>query len=220
MAALLAASLAPVAALALWLYYQDHRAPEPPAVLARAFAWGMLSVLPALAIESQLMALVPRISTTRVMADALIAFGVAGLVQEGVKLWAVRRALHADPNVDEPVDWAVYGGFVALGFAAVENVAYVVRGGFEAAAVRALVSVPAHALLGVLMGWFLATGPGATRRAWLVPAFFHGAFNFIALRGGAVGGSAGALWALVAFLWIAGFSAFQRLRERRRLPHR
>lgn len=217
MAALLAASLAPVLALALWLYHQDRRSPEPSRALLGAFAWGAFSVVPALLIESQLAPLVPLLAPSRAAADALLAFGVAGAVQEGVKLWAVRRALAATAKVDEALDCAVYAGFVALGFAAVENVAYVLRGGWEAAALRALLSVPAHALLGVLMGWFLSLGAAGAARAFFVPALLHGTFDYIALRGGALAGSDAAMWALAALLWFAAIRALRSLRRRQPL---
>ena len=51
-------------------------------------------------------------------------------------------------------DAIVYSVAAALGFAALENVFYVMEGGFETAVMRAIFSVPGHAADGVVMGVF------------------------------------------------------------------
>ena len=49
----------------------------------------------------------------------------------------------------------VYSAFVALGFACIENILYVVSSGFLTGMIRALLAVPSHACDGVLMGYYL-----------------------------------------------------------------
>ena len=61
-----------------------------------------------------------------------------------------------DKNFDEYFDGIVYACFISLGFACVENIMYVVVNGVGTGIVRAMLSVPAHFLFGILMGYFLS----------------------------------------------------------------
>ncbi|MBK7876944.1 MAG: PrsW family intramembrane metalloprotease [Planctomycetes bacterium] len=111
-----------------------------------------------------------------------------GLVEELVKYAGLRLFARRDRHLDEPFDWVVYAVTVALGFALVENVLYVVNYGAEVATPRALFAVPAHALCGTLMGCRMAraaTAPAAEAAgqralALLEPAAWHGVYDFLA----------------------------------------
>ena len=58
---------------------------------------------------------------------------------------------------DEPYDGIMYGVAVSLGFAAIENVLYVYMdgGGYQTGLLRMFTAVPAHAVFGVMMGYFV-----------------------------------------------------------------
>ena len=71
------------------------------------------------------------------------------------KRWAVKKAAWKDKAFNYRFDAIVYSVFAALGFAAIENVLYVMDGGLVVAALRAVTSVPHHAIDGVIMGYFL-----------------------------------------------------------------
>ena len=88
-------------------------------------------------------------------------------------------------------DGIVYGVFVSLGFAGVENVLYVLNAGFGTAVVRAIFSIPGHAMFGVVMGFYLSRAKwaekygqrhrmrAALRRSFFVPAVLHGLYDFL-----------------------------------------
>ena len=88
-------------------------------------------------------------------------------------------------------DGIVYGVFVSLGFAGVENVLYVLNAGFGTAVVRAIFSIPGHAMFGVVMGFYLSRAKWAEkygqrhrmradlRRSFFVPAVLHGLYDFL-----------------------------------------
>ena len=59
----------------------------------------------------------------------------------------------------------MYAVMVSMGFAATENIIYVLNGGLGVAIVRAFTAVPAHATFAILMGLLLAI-------------LFHGAYDF------------------------------------------
>ena len=114
-----------------------------------------------------------------------------GMHEEGFKYRVLLRRTWNEPHFNHRFDGVVYGVFVSLGFAAVENVLYVLTSGFSTAVVRAIFSIPGHAMFGVVMGeamsrakWLEVHGQreqagAARRRAWLLPAVLHGLYDFL-----------------------------------------
>eukprot|EP00928_Gymnodinium_smaydae_P024788 TRINITY_DN19954_c0_g1_i1.p1 TRINITY_DN19954_c0_g1~~TRINITY_DN19954_c0_g1_i1.p1 ORF type:complete len:569 (+),score=48.68 TRINITY_DN19954_c0_g1_i1:123-1829(+) len=127
--------------------------------------------------------------------DAVKAFILAAFVEENLKYLAIRRIVFASLVVDAQ-GLFVYAGCGALGFAAVENVMYVFGGGGYAAAIlRSVLSVPAHMCWGILIGcrlgfWrFLREDIGYVS-IMAEPILLHGSFNclfFIGARSGQTG---------------------------------
>jgi RsiW-degrading membrane proteinase PrsW (M82 family) len=114
------------------------------------------------------------------------AFVFVALPEELVKflvlvLYGLRR-----PDFRRAMDGVLYGLAASLGFATIENIMYVSSYGFGTAAVRALTSVPGHALWGGIMGYYAGqacfSGIGNSWRFWvlalLVPVALHGLFDF------------------------------------------
>lgn len=83
----------------------------------------------------------------------------------------------------------MYAVFISLGFATVENLAYVLSTGMSTAVVRSFTAVPAHALFAVAMGYYLGiakfAGPRYRQKyIWLgfiSPVILHGIYDFILL---------------------------------------
>jgi RsiW-degrading membrane proteinase PrsW (M82 family) len=114
------------------------------------------------------------------------AFLVAGFTEELFKFLALYLLIWADKNFNERFDGIVYAVFISLGFAAVENVMYVTQLGVQTGYIRAIVSVPAHALFGIAMGYYFGLAkfyPNKRRRymfrAFVYPVLLHGVFDFI-----------------------------------------
>ncbi len=83
------------------------------------------------------------------------------------------------------MDGLVYGAAASLGFAAFENVLYVLDGGMEVAIARALTAVPFHCLDGAIMGYFIALYVHSEPRrhvylvlGLVVPILLHGAYDW------------------------------------------
>ena len=98
--------------------------------------------------------------------------------------------MYKNKELNEPVDGIVYSVFISLGFAGAENIIYIfnpVLGGFETALSRAVISVPAHGLFAVSMGYYfgiyhyLKGGIFYLFAAFFSPWILHGLFNFILL---------------------------------------
>ena len=212
-------AVGPAVAMAVWVYLKDRREPEPVSFLLRCFAYGMLAVIPAGVLET--VALGPAGSLARQGTDlgrAYAAFGVAGLVQEGIKFLVLLLLIYRAPSFTEPLDGVVYATFVGLGFATVENLEYVTRGGYAVAVSRAIFSVPGHGFLGVIMGYYLglarfaAAGAGPYLwRAFAIPWLLHGTYDFFALGRFENSGLAWGFLAVVAVTWVVALARLRAL---------
>lgn len=188
---LILAALAPPLILLGIIYRLDQIEREPPGLLWSLFLRGVLAMVPILVLEMLADQFIDFFYWRPMVYLFLAYFVVPGFIEEGIKYRVLRRRTWNEPNFNYRFDGVVYGVFVSLGFAAVENVMYVLTSGFSTAVVRAIFSIPGHAMFGVVMGtalgqakWLAAHGQGQQaaaflRRAWLLPAILHGAYDFL-----------------------------------------
>jgi len=182
--AVLLASLAPVFIILFYIYFRDKYEKEPLGMLIKALLLGIVIVIPVIIVERILMSQMPQ--SNKVVEAAYHAFVVAGITEELFKFLALYLLIWKNPNFNEKFDGIVYAVFVSLGFAGVENVLYVMDGGMQTALTRAITAVPAHAIFGITMGYYLGIahmyrelkGKYLTR-ALLVPILLHGIYDFI-----------------------------------------
>ena len=182
--AVLLASLAPVFIILFYIYFRDKYDKEPLGLLLKALLLGIVVVIPVIFVERLLMNMMPQ--SNKVAAAFYHAFIVAGSTEELFKFLALYLLVWKSPSFNEKFDGIVYAVFVSLGFAGVENVLYVMDGGMQTALTRALTAVPAHAIFGITMGYYLGIarmykelkGPYLAR-ALLVPILLHGIYDFI-----------------------------------------
>ncbi|MCK5691631.1 MAG: PrsW family intramembrane metalloprotease, partial [Bacteroidales bacterium] len=177
-------SLAPVLIIAVYIYYRDKYEKEPIKLLLFALLAGGLTVIPILFVEQFLASFTHNFSG--LLSAAWNAFVVAAFSEELFKFIALYLLIWKSREFNEKFDGIVYAVFVSLGFAGVENVLYVMDGGMQTALTRALTAVPAHAIFGITMGYYLGIahmykelqGPYLAR-ALLVPILLHGIYDFI-----------------------------------------
>ena len=190
------AAVAP-ALLMLWLVVAAGDHPGPPARVWAAFFLGAASISLLWVVRAPFASMfVPPENPW--LAQALHSiFGVAA-PEESLKILvivavSVRRRPFADP-----MDTIVYGAAAGLGFAAYENLAYLVLHADiwrSLAALRSVLTVPFHGALGIIAGAYLAiarsgTALGAHRhhRDWarissrflilFAPLALHAGFDF------------------------------------------
>ena len=184
---LLLAAIAPSAALMYYFYMKDKYEKEPRRLLIKAFLLGAISVIPVLMMEMRLN--VFDRGDESLIAAGYTAFIVAGLVEETFKFMMFYFLIWRHNEFDEMYDGIVYSVFVSLGFATVENIGYVLSTGFSIALLRSVTAVPAHAMFGVAMGYYLGIAkfvrqPYKSRyflRGLIVPVILHGIYDFILL---------------------------------------
>lgn len=181
---LIALALAPAIYLSIVIYGRDKYDREPKKVLLIAFLGGAFSVFPAALIETwwESMGTVVRDDILITLFDALIA---VALTEELCKFVILRKHAYKHPAFNEPFDGIVYGAFVALGFAAMENLFYVLEGGHGIAVLRMFTAVPAHYSFGVVMGYFVGKAKFNPQRRFLLmfvgvlfATLLHGAYDF------------------------------------------
>ena len=152
-----------------------------------AYFLGAVSAIAAMMCEFALTYALPLGWMTPVDAAASKAVFIAGLPEEAAKFFVLVCLAEKHVDVRRLQDILVLAVAVSLGFATLENIAYVVAAGdWKAiAALRAITSVPGHGLDGLAMGALLIAARMDTRRspelfgyALLVPAFLHAAYDF------------------------------------------
>ena len=190
-AAIVASAIAP-ALLLLWLVVVADSRPEPPRVVWTAVILGALSAIPTGLLELWLQQI--PITHNPWFAVDLSTLLFVGIPEETAKISVIAAVALRARDFDEPMDGVVYGAAVGLGFAAVENLLYLVGAGTNwetLAIIRGILSVPFHGALGAIAGAYIARARfgGALRpfsrwrrprlffSAWLIPVVLHSLFD-------------------------------------------
>lgn len=176
-------TILPIVVLLCYFYTRDvHR--EPRATLVKTFLLGLLVTIPAIPLTLGLSAVLPLFSPGPLLAALYDAFVIAAIPEELLKLLVIALYCARRVSFDEPMDGIVYGATAALGFAALENALYVADGGLVTAAVRSVTAVPMHAIMGAVLGHYIArTRFGGGRRidiwkGWGIAVLMHGLYDF------------------------------------------
>src|SRR5476651_2407705 len=119
-----ACSLGP-AILLLWFFTARNDFAVPPSRILAAFVTGVLTLLPLWGLDALLLPGLGKDHGAAAIAEH--AFIVAGGCEELVKWLAVMVFCARRPGAVAAVDCMVYGAAVGLGFAAVENLHYVLH---------------------------------------------------------------------------------------------
>lgn len=192
----LLAALLPALFLMRYIYRKDTIEKEPKGMLTGLVFLGVAAAVVAVIFETLGESVLTRFLAEGTPAYTIVmAFLVVAVVEEGAKylflLWRTWR----DPNFNYRFDGIVYAVFVSLGFAAFENISYVVGYGLTTAIARALLAIPAHLGFAVFMGYFYARAKrchdqgdihGRRKNLWaafLVAVLLHGFYDACALLG-------------------------------------
>lgn len=190
------AAVLPAALLLRYIYRQDTVEKEPPGLLLALLFMGVIAALLSGVLErlgqTVLNMLVAPGSPTYTI---LLAFLVVALVEEGTKFYLLRWKTWYHPAFNYRFDGIVYAVFVSLGFAAFENIQYILHYGLSVAVPRALLAVPGHMSFAVFMGVFYGRAKlcetcgdmAGKQRNWiagyLLAVFLHGVYDSCAMIG-------------------------------------
>ena len=201
---LLLSALAPIATIIIYIYVKDLYEKESKRMLALAF---LLSSIVSIVITTLLYVIfdliLPLPDKSSVWQQFIKAFFMVALIEEFSKYVMVWGVLQPRTWFNEPFDGIVYAVMVSMGFAAVENVMYVLQGGVDVALIRAFSAVPAHATFGIIMGYFMGKAKFSNDRViWnivglLSAIVLHGAYDFFLFINFIPGISVGAIISLI-----------------------
>ncbi len=183
-------ALVPAILIASLFYFLDKNK-EPVKAVVRAFILGILSI-PFLYVVYFIIPSSGHIADGSFETSFFIAFWDAGFHEELSKLILFAAGIYSKKYFDEWYDGILYGVMIGLGFAFVENIYYFQDyfhiSGYDIIISRSIFSMPMHALLGGVMGYFIGKAkftintemiPLLWFLALLIPVLIHGLFNFV-----------------------------------------
>ncbi|HWI94137.1 MAG TPA: GNAT family N-acetyltransferase [Flavisolibacter sp.] len=179
---LLGLAIAPGLAISLYIFYRDKYNREPAFTLLMSFMWGLIVTVPAIAIE-----MIAKDLTDETVTGIIISsFFFIALVEEFCKFLPLRYYSFSRRSFDEPLDGIVHSVMIAMGFATLENIGYVLTAsnGLQVGMLRMFTSVPGHATFAVIMGYYagkakfdIVNKKALLLKGILLATFFHGVFD-------------------------------------------
>ena len=185
-------ALLPVFLVFWYVYSKDKHEREPLALVLKIFFFGALFSPVCIPIERALDNVIWYWFGYDYTLYELIenVIGV-GLVEETVKLTVFMIFIWKNKEFNFRYDGIVYAVAASLGFAALENVMYVISYGTAISIPRAIFSIPGHAAFAIFMGFFLSRAKHWALRgigfftilallfAIAIPTIIHGIYDFL-----------------------------------------
>jgi RsiW-degrading membrane proteinase PrsW (M82 family) len=185
-----AAGLIPALIAIILVDRMDRKRPEPAGLRWKVTICGALSCIPAIILESILVAQGDRNGFPQITypGASFNAFAVAAMVEEACKISVVYWLVWRRAEFDERMDGIVYAARAGLGFAALENVGYLLgtqnlSAALEMWILRAVLAIPGHAMWTGTMGYFAARrrfdkwGPGILG-GFVIAVLGHGLYDY------------------------------------------
>ena len=191
---ILLAALLPCIVLLYYVYKKDKVESEPTGLLIKLFIFGCISTIPAIILEMVGTNVLTAIGLdpSSILFILIENFLVVGFAEEFSKRFMLKLGSWKDPNFNYLFDGVVYAVFVSVGFAALENVGYIMSFGLEVAPIRGLAAIPLHAICGMFMGhayglakYYEKAGnysasKSAMKMSLVIPMLIHGFYDFCA----------------------------------------
>lgn len=234
---LVLAAVLPAFVLCRYVYKMDKVEKEPKRLLILLFLFGVMACFPAVVLEESAAAVINGVFSLlfgiglpsvvlELLYNAVTYFIGVALMEEGVKWLCLVGITKKNKNFNCFFDGLIYAVFVSLGFAAFENILYVLEYGWWNAFMRAFLSVPGHMFFSVMMGYYysrwmivkkareaeiMLSAEGIIEertipvfnykkerfKSLFIPVIFHGTYNFCC--------SADSLWYTLIFYVFVGF---------------
>lgn len=222
---LLFLSVLPSIALGVMIYKKDIVEKESTGLLFKLFLGGAIgSVILTLLLSTVLEPIIPDLedSNNNFIYLAINTFFKVALVEEFSKWIFLKKITWKNKEFNYIYDAIVYAVFVALGFATIENIIYVLgsEGGISIAILRAILSVPGHAFDGVFMGYYYGLAKQAKINdniklfkrnmifSLLIPVVFHFIFDYLLLSENSI-----LLILYLVFIILLYINAFKRINK-------
>ncbi len=185
--------LLPALFWAVYHYRKDHKLPEPLGHLALTFFLGIAAAWLATWMYQSLELVGLRYDAYELAESnlpGLFAYVVLaiGIIEELAKLVPFLLVVVRFGEFNEPIDGIIYASFIALGFAAVENVQYVQAVSAVEAYARGFAGPVVHIVFASIWGYYVGKAWLCGRKvvpvilaALAVTALLHGIYDFIVI---------------------------------------
>jgi len=212
------AAVLPALLLLLFVYRQDS-IPEPRNIVVKGLIFGGLATFASTLISTLFFNLGLFVNEPETVGEAIkTAFFGAAIPEECAKLFMLWLLLRHNPYFDEKYDGIVYAASVGLGFAAFENLLYVISAGagwFSVAVSRAFLAIPGHFAFAVMMGYYYSlyhfygsdAPTGTKTKVLLVPILLHGTYDSICFISDLNAAWSGVLTLVLLYFCIRMFKA-------------
>lgn len=203
----------PVLFWAWYHYYKDRHLPEPVRYLFTAFLLGGVAFWLGKLMYRGLEVFDLRfdaflLAETDRLALFLYAILAIGPIEELAKMIPFLLVVRHFPEFDEPIDGIIYASFIALGFAAVENIVYFQFLASGEALARGFAGPVVHIVFASIWGYYIGRACLDGRRlattivaALAATALLHGIYDYLVIAMPAFALPASALMVLALWLW-------------------
>jgi RsiW-degrading membrane proteinase PrsW (M82 family) len=147
----------------------DKYEKEPERLIYLVFFAGALATIPSVLLEAPLQ-MTDLLKAPR-REDLFLSFLWVGFVEEFFKYLAVRLTVYRSSQFNEVMDGMIYMISAALGFAATENIGYMVGFGFSVGFLRAILSYLGHVSFSAILGYYLGKAKIEGQKNWLWVGF-------------------------------------------------
>ncbi len=188
-----------------WFLKKDKYEKEPERFVFVAFFTGMIATIPCVLLESFLR--LRDQDSTALLQTLFLSFLWVGIVEEFFKYLAVRLTVYRSKEFNEVMDGMVYMVSAALGFAATENVGYMLGFGYAVGFPRAILSYVAHISFSAILGFYMGKSKMEGQAKLIWPGFalaisLHWLYNSFLVVGTAR--SSGSFILLGLMVWAFG----------------
>jgi RsiW-degrading membrane proteinase PrsW (M82 family) len=204
-----------------WFRKKDKYEKEPERLIFFAFVAGVLATLPSVLLESLFR--LREQDSPLLLPNLLLSFLWVGIVEEFFKYLAVRLTVYRADQFNEVMDGMVYMVSAALGFAATENVGYMLGLGYSVGFPRAILSYLAHISFSAILGFYMGKAKIEGKKNWILVGFIfavplHCLYNTFLVFGTTK--SSGVFLLLGLIVWVFGliFTLVLVKKRRRFLP--
>ncbi len=172
------------------IWRSDKVEKEPRGLLLRLFLFGALTVVSAIVVGLAGEAVFGFLDQGSMLYIFIDNFLLTALVEEAGKYVVLKKLTWKHPAFDHTFDAVVYAVTASLGFATLENIIYLIDGDISTGIIRAIMSVPGHAIYGVFMGYYYGMAKTAEvrgntklckaclKKALIIPVLLHGFYDF------------------------------------------
>jgi len=147
----------------------DKYEKEPERLIYLAFFSGVVATIPSALLEIPLP--MKRLSHPLLLEEVFLSLLWVGIVEEFFKFLAVRLTVYRSSQFNEVMDGMIYMVSAALGFAATENVGYMLGFGFSVGLLRAILSYLGHVSFSAILGYYMAKAKMEGKKEWLWVGF-------------------------------------------------